>query len=329
MEPKVVLGPVDQQEGQNALYPPNQLAHLPDIPTAQHNIPPNPPPNPPPNLSNPPNPPNPQDPPKPPNPPNPSTPPPNPQDPMNPPNPTQPQQLNWSYFKPEFSGKTEEDAMAHLLKTNGWMETHNFPENTNVRRFCLTLIGEARLWYDSLRPIEMDWNAMQEGFRQQYSKFGTSREQYFHVWRSFHYDENTDTIDSYILKIKQVPSLLNYGEPEILELFKNTLPSKLYWILFPINNIREAVDTAKRVLNKEKLDKQLTGQPSNISPFMKMRDNANSGQKVLMKSQDLEAVTSMMYNMSLQQGKTKKAFKAQVYQKRGRGQRQNYDRDRF
>ena len=35
LEPKVILGPVDQQEGQNALYPPNQLAHLPDIP-AQH-----------------------------------------------------------------------------------------------------------------------------------------------------------------------------------------------------------------------------------------------------------------------------------------------------
>ena len=151
----------------------------------------------------------------------------------------------------------------------------------------------------------MDWDVLQECFRQQYSQFGSSREQYFHVWRSFHYDENTDTIDSYILKIKQVASLLKYGEPEILELFKNTLPSKLYWILFPINNLREAIDTAKRVLNMEKLDKQLTGQASNISPLMKMRDDTHSDQKVLMKPQDLETVTSMMYNMSLQQGKTK------------------------
>ena len=178
------------------------------------------------------------------------------------------------------------------------METHNFPEDTKVRRFCLTLVGEARLWYESIRPIEMDWNSLQEHFRQQYSKFGSSREQYFHMWRSFHYDENTDMIDSYILKVKQVASLLNYGEPEILELFKNTLPNKLYWILFPINNLREAVDTAKRVLNKEKLDKQLTGQASNISPFMNIRDDTQSGQKMLKKPQDLEAMTSMMYNMS-------------------------------
>ena len=155
----------------------------------------------------------------------------------------------------------------------------------------------------------MDWNALQTCFRQQYSKFDSSREQYFHVWRSFHYDENEDTIDSYILKVKQVASLLNYGEPEILELFKNTLPSKLYWILFPINNLREAIDTAKRVMNKEKLDKQLTNQASNISPFMKLGDDTHSGQQRMLKPQDLEAISSMMYNVSLQQSKTGKPFK--------------------
>ena len=60
------------------------------------------------------------------------------------------QQLNWSYFKPEFSGKPEEDAEEHLLRTNDWMETHNFPDDQKVRRFCLTLMGEARLWYETL-----------------------------------------------------------------------------------------------------------------------------------------------------------------------------------
>ena len=123
-------------------------------------------------------------------------------------------------------------------------------------------------------------------------------------------------------------SLLNYGEPEILELFKNTLPSKLYWILFPINNLREAVETAKRVMNKEKLGKQLTGQASNISPFMKLGDDTHSGQQRVLKPQELEAISSMMYNVSLQQGKTEKPFKPKVYQRRERGQRQSYDRDR-
>ena len=57
----------------------------------------------------------------------------------------------------------------------------------------------------------------------------------------------------------------------ILEVFKNSLPTKLYWILFPIEDLRQAVDTVKRILTKEKLDKQLTGETSTI-PFMNVRD---------------------------------------------------------
>ena len=103
------------------------------------------------------------------------------------------QQLNWSYFKPEFAGKMDEDVEAHLLRTNDWMDTHNFPNDQKVRRFCLTLTGEARLWYETIRNANLDWPAIQEHFRQQYSKFGNTREQYFHVWRSYQFDEATDT----------------------------------------------------------------------------------------------------------------------------------------
>ena len=47
--------------------------------------------------------------------------------------------LNWSYFKTEFSGKTDEDAEAHLLHTNDWMNAHNFVEGVKVQQLCLTL----------------------------------------------------------------------------------------------------------------------------------------------------------------------------------------------
>ena len=58
-------------------------------------------------------------------------------------------QLNWSHIRPEFSGKLE-DVEAHLLRTEYWMTTHNFPEEEKVRRFCLTLMQGARLWYATL-----------------------------------------------------------------------------------------------------------------------------------------------------------------------------------
>ena len=44
----------------------------------------------------------------------------------------QPLHMNWSHFKPEFSGKPDEDVEAHLLRTNDWMTTHDFPEAIKV-----------------------------------------------------------------------------------------------------------------------------------------------------------------------------------------------------
>ena len=55
-------------------------------------------------------------------------------------------------------------------------------------------------------------------------KLGNTREQLFHAWRSFSFDENTETIDVYVTHMRQVAALLSYGEPQILEVFKNTLP---------------------------------------------------------------------------------------------------------
>ena len=99
-----------------------------------------------------------------------------------------------------------------------------------------------------IEPRNVDWQGLQNLFRQQDLKTGNTREQLFHAWRSFNCDENTETINAYVTCIRQVPTLLGYGEPQILEVFKNTLLAKLYWILFPIDDLRQAVETAKRIL---------------------------------------------------------------------------------
>ena len=60
-----------------------------------------------------------------------------------------------------------------------------------------------------------------------------------------------ETIDAYVTHIRQVAALLGYREPQILEVFKNTLPTKLHWILFPKEDLRQAVERGKRILTKE------------------------------------------------------------------------------
>ena len=96
------------------------------------------------------------------------------------------------------------------------MNTHDFPDDVKVQRFYLTLMGETRLWYALLEPILMTWPELQNQFRRQYPKLGNMREQLFHAWRPFHYDENVETPDTYVTRIRQVARLLGYGEPQVL-----------------------------------------------------------------------------------------------------------------
>ena len=128
--------------------------------------------------------------------------------------------------------------------------------------------------------------------------------------------------------------LLGFGEPQVLEVFKNTLPKKLYWILFPIEDLRQAVETAKRILTKEKLDKQLTGQTS-TNPFMNIRDGTE--RKVSFNARGelgdkLDKLTVMMGRLAVKDSNEKRPFKPQICKSRGsypQGQNRSYNQRNY
>ena len=122
-----------------------------------------------------------------------------------------------------------------------------------------------------------------------------------------------------MIRIRQVATLLGYVEPQILEVFKNTLPTKLYWILFPIEDLRQAAEMAKRILTKEKLDKQLTGQTS-TSPFMSVRDGTD--RRVSFNTREelgdkLGKLTVIMSKLAAKDRHERKPFKQQIYKSSG------------
>ena len=103
----------------------------------------------------------------------------------------------------------------------------------------------------------------------------------------------------------------------------------MYWVLFPINNLREVVETAKRFLTKEKIDRQLAGQSP--TPFMKLDDNkckkavSFDARDVLERnSENMERMTALMDKMYIKLDQKDVPYKPQIYQKRRRGKnRQN------
>ena len=115
---------------------------------------------------------------------------------------------------------------------------------------------------------------------------------------------------------EQLQSLYTgYGEPQILEVFKNTLPTKLYWLLFPIEGLRQAVETAKRILTKEKFDKKLAGQLSS-TPFMSIRDDHH--RKVSFDTREelgdkIEKLAVMIGKLATRESRTNRQFKPQIH----------------
>ena len=53
------------------------------------------------------------------------------------------------------------------------MNAHHFVDDVKVKRFCLTLLGEARLWFQSLESLnDITWPELQNLFRQEIFKIG-------------------------------------------------------------------------------------------------------------------------------------------------------------
>ena len=128
--------------------------------------------------------------------------------------------------------------------------------------------------------------------------------------------------------------MLGYGEPQILEVLKNTIPNRLFWILYPIDNLRGAVETAKRVLTKERIDRQMSGQ-SSTTPFMRVSNDNNYSAKNSCKkgvtfdaletiernSDSIDKLTPLVSKRNVKMDKQcETQYKPQVYQDRKRGQ---------
>ena len=76
-------------------------------------------------------------------------------------------------------------------------------------------------------------------------------------------------------------------------------------------DLRQAVETAKRILTKEKIDRQLTGQTS-LTPFMNIQDNYSKRMTFDMMDgieQKIDKLMSMMVKLVTEDKEQNKPFK--------------------
>ena len=106
-----------------------------------------------------------------------------------------------------------------------------------------------------------------------------------------------------------------------------------------VNNLRDAIDLVKRVLTKEKLDRQLTKQTP--TQFMKVTINDNCSpqnnpkrgvtfdtmETLERNSNCIDRLTSLVSNMKMTMDRKQAPYKPRIYQ--GRSKNQNTDQQHF
>ena len=93
---------------------------------------------------------------------------------------------------------------------------------------------------------------------------------------------------------------------------------------------------AKRILTKEKIDRQLAGKSTSVTPFIKVSEGNHTNKKaVSFNMQDrlddkVDKLSSMMSKLTAQGNKQDNWFKPKIYQGKGRGQtKQKYDQGNY
>ena len=105
----------------------------------------------------------------------------------------------------------------------------------------------------------------------------------------------------------------------------------MYWILFPINDLRQAVETSRRILTKEKLNILLTGQSSSTL-FMSIRDGHRRRVSFDTKEElgdKIDKLAVMIGRLTTRDSGINRDFKPQIPQSRGRGQNRQYNQEHY
>ena len=102
--------------------------------------------------------------------------------------------------------------------------------------------------------------------------------------------------------------------------------------MFPIVDVRQAAETGKRLLTKEKLDRQLTGHTLS-NPFMSIREGQNSRRVSFDTRQELgdkiDKLAVMIGRLAAKDSAKVRTFKPQIHQNNGRGQNRGYNQRNY
>ena len=153
-----------------------------------------------------------------------------------------------------FDGKDKSLTRAHWQSFRDFVDrqtwaSRNADENfeEQLRYFKMTLRDLARLWFES--NTFTDLKDLAHKFLTEFSPYGKRQRDWLHQWVNLKFNPDTDNIDEYIQKFRDLAQLLNYPEAHQVQIFKMAMPPTVELQLRSIDNLEQLLRDAKECLS--------------------------------------------------------------------------------
>ena len=110
----------------------------------------------------------------------------------------------------------------------------------------MTLRDLARQWFSSTKFASYD--DMKKKFTQEYSEYGKTPREWLKSWTELKYRPDSDNIDEYIQKFKELATLLAYPEDHQVQIFKMMMPENIELRIKDMTTLNQCIDEAKACL---------------------------------------------------------------------------------
>ena len=168
-----------------------------------------------------------------------------------------------------FNGQDKKLAKSHWAEFSKYLDYQNqqgtiprdlahLPEIKSL--FKLTLQDIALGWFEPESPILLTEDQMKQSFLKRFNPWGDTRRQQQDAWNKLKFDMTKDDVDSFVVDMKTLASILGHNDEIIMEKFKD---------VFPDPNIEAALIAMDDFALMQKKAKQLVHiyKPAHDSPM--------------------------------------------------------------
>ena len=132
-----------------------------------------------------------------------------------------------------FTGQDKKLAKSHWAEFSKYLEYQNqqgtiprdlahLPEIKSM--FKLTLQDIALGWFETELPTLLTEDQMKQSFLKRFNPWGDTRRQQQDAWNKLKFDMTKDDVDSFVVDMKTLASILGHNDEIIMEKFKDVFP---------------------------------------------------------------------------------------------------------